>query len=184
MEAIKEAPRKNNPERGKSASPDLTAELETFRADYQKSTQQACANATEAIERIWIHYWETIRDIARKAERAWIESYQTYLDAYKSMPRHPDHDAFDVVRDAWSAHIDACTWSPDLIKAWNAANEKLIAELQKVEETIGNAYRNSSERYSKGLQGSFKAHGLDNLDLPALEFVAQRLSMINATTAS
>jgi hypothetical protein len=183
MEEIKQAPKKESAERGKSAASDLTAELETFRADYHKSTEQACTDATSAIERIWHHYWDTIADIIRKAERTWIDSYQAYLDAYKGMPRHPDHDAMDAIRDAWSAHIDACTWSPDLIKAWNAANEKLIAELQKVEESVGKAFRESAERYSKGLHGSFKTHGLDNLDLPALEFVAQRLSVINAISA-
>ncbi len=163
---------------------ELSQNIKAFRSECDKSVQQAHAKGASAWAQAESRYQKVVKDVAQKAERAWIESYEAYLSAYKRLHQNADEKALEAVRDAWAAHAAACTWAPELVETWDAAYQRLVGELQEVERSFVEAIRSATDNYSKNLRASVSAFGLDSLDIPAVEFVAHRMTAIEAAASA
>lgn len=167
---------------GKKAS-DLIGDLVTLVSTYAKSVEQAQTKLGSASEEAWAQYYKSNKEIATKTARAWIDSYAAYLDAYQKLPEQPDEVALESVRNAWSAHVLACGYTPDIAEVGREAYQKLYDSLHEANRTAAESIGAASKGCFENHHTVLAAHGLTNLDPTAVQFVTHQIAAINTSAA-
>jgi len=145
------------------------------------STQEREKQARVA--RAYFDYAHKVAEIRAKRFRAWLESYEQYLEAFSKLGSTLDASALSAVIAAWTTHVETSSHSEEALIALKEAEKKQTCALSEIQGASDEAVRAATTAYSDAVNAALVPHGLVHLSAEHAQLIAREIIARTAATA-